>query len=109
MKINIKIKNRTNLFELNVDTDKKICEINKENYEADTELIALKVYAMVHKWPENISTPSALDGEKYRITIVSDENRKVFTGENSFPVNYNEFKEYVYSLKNLKIAKRELE
>ena len=99
MKINVKIKSRLNYLNMDVDTEKASCEINQEKCEVNADSVALRLYAYTHNWPENISNSNFMDGEKYRVIVESEKGKKVYTGENAFPENYSEFKDYIYGIK----------
>lgn len=109
MKIKVKIKSRLNYLAMEVDTAKEICKINDEKYDVNADSVALRLYAYTFNWPENIKNRNILDGEKYKVTIKSDKDEKVFIGENAFPTNYKDFKKYIYDIQKGKKVLSEVE
>lgn len=102
MKIKVKIDNRLECLKLLLDTEKSICKINNITYNVDINEVAFNLYCFVCNWPQELKNEEILDGENYKITVETETETNEWVGINSFPINYKEFKEFIYNIVNNK-------
>ena len=61
-----------------------------------------RINAYTHDWPQKLKNERIIDGESYSVIIESEKEIKKYLGEGSFPTNYNEFKRYIFNIKEKK-------
>lgn len=96
MKIFIKIRNIEQTLNIYADDQTNEIIINDKIFDFNATKFVGDISAIIFNWKDSYYNNKVLDGEEFRIKIITDNNKeRIIIGKNSFPSNYGDFKKIV--------------
>ena len=100
MKVFVKIVNLNEVIDIYADDKLKVIKFNNKDINFDAEKFVGEVSFITYNWKEENFNNNILDGERYLIKIVSNDNQeRKIVGKNSFPENYAKLKQLIEEVK----------
>ena len=91
MKVDVKIINLNETINIFADDIEKKIVLNGLPVDFDPVKFVSEVSVITYNWEENNINNSIIDGERYAISIISNNNKqRKIMGKNNFPFNYKD-------------------
>ena len=96
MKVLIKLTNLSQVLNIYADDNTNEILVNYSPINYDARKFVGDISAIIFNWKDSYYNNKVLDGEEFRIKIITDNNKeRIIIGKNSFPSNYGDFKKIV--------------
>ena len=76
----------------NIEFDKKICIVNKEEYEVNDNFLD-ELLDTIYLWKNEYGYDNDFDSEEFNIEVKTDKGKELFHGKGNYPSNYEYLKE----------------
>ena len=99
--VEVLIKTLKTEIEIVAKPNENFVAVNGLNVKYDANCFIEEIKSIVSSWKLKMVNPRIIDGEWYKVKISNGESETVYVGRNSFPPNYNNFKNLINKIKSL--------